>query len=71
MTDEKKLEEYVAFCATCGGKVDFGRHFRLRTIDAVTGECDRGHRWSFVFDMDESGTFGVMSFQCDNKDRIE
>jgi hypothetical protein len=30
--------------------------------------CHRS--WSTVFDLDVSGTFGVMSFQCDNGDRI-
>ncbi len=65
----RSLQEYVAHCATCGQKIKF-REVPQEGLEGMQGACDKGHKWWFCFDIDKSGTFGVMSFQCDNGDRV-
>jgi hypothetical protein len=65
------LQRYVAFCPSCSKPLEFETPYRDDHLESVTGSCQCGKRWSFIFDLDESGTFGVMSFQCDNRDRIQ
>lgn len=64
------LTSYVAHCPSCGQRLRFAPGRTEPSMESVSGECPCGKRWSFIFDLDPSGTFGVMSFQCDNEDRI-
>lgn len=73
----RNLQSYVAFCPSCGRKLRFEPSTKIEDMEAIQGVCSPvsghsacGKKWSFVFDIDPSGTFGVMSFQCDNEDRI-
>lgn len=71
--DSKTLQTYVAHCPSCGVPLRFAKAFRAGNTEGVQGTCTDlgcGRRWSLVFDLDPSGTFGVMSFQCDNEDRL-
>lgn len=69
--NQETLKEYVAHCPSCGGKLKFGKMTEVPDMSAVSAQCPSCERkWSMVFDIDRSGTFGVMSFQCDNEDRI-
>ena len=65
-----ELQKYVAYCPSCWQLLTFTPPYRCDSMECVTGICQCGKRWSFIFDLDKSGTFGVMSFQCDNEDRI-
>ncbi len=65
------LQRYVAFCPSCGQPLAFSPgclHGDNYSVSAGCPACSK--RWSMIFDIDPSGTFGVMSFQCDNEDRI-
>lgn len=67
------LCSYVGYCPSCGASLTFGPMGHYRDTNACRGTCPSKkckRSWSFVFDLDNSGTFGVMSFQCDNEDRI-
>ncbi len=67
---DQTIIDYVAYCPSCGFDLDFGvvRHQGdMRCVSASCPSCSR--KWSMIFDIDVSGTFGVMSFQCDNGDR--
>src|SRR5438876_1075795 len=69
----KKLQDYAAHCPSCGSRLRFAAPLRAGHVEAVQARCSHPvcrRRWSLVFDLDPSGTFGVMSFQCDNEDRI-
>lgn len=62
---------YVAHCPSCGHKLVFAFVHADSAYESVRGVCHMcSKRWSFLFDLDKSGTFGVMSFQCDNGDRV-
>lgn len=64
------LQEYVAHCPSCGKRLSFRTACRVSLMEAVDASCLCGRKWAIIFDLDESGTFGVQSFQCDNEDRI-
>lgn len=71
MTNSEELQAYVSYCPSCGNKLSFGIPHRNNHLESVQANCPSCKRqWSMIFDLDESGTFGVMSFQCDNNDRI-
>jgi hypothetical protein len=63
------LYAYAAFCPSCGRKMAFEPTYHDPRMEAAQATCPCGKRWSMVFDIDPSGTFGVVSFQCDNGDR--
>lgn len=68
---DKELQEYIAHCASCGQRMKVGPVGHYGDINACHCACPCGREWSMTFDMDSSGTFGVMAFQCDNGDRIQ
>lgn len=73
MVTTQTLQEYAAYCPSCGQRLYFHNPLRADNLEAVQARCWNGdcmRRWSMVFDMDASGTFGVTSFQCDNEDRV-
>lgn len=70
---DQQLNNYVGHCPSCGTRLRFEKMGHYGDIRASQGCClnpNCGRRWSFTFDIDPSGTFGVVSFQCDNEDRI-
>lgn len=69
MSTQAERRDYVAHCASCGKQLVFGHSNEHRFgFESVTGLCRCGRRWSFLFDIDPSGTFSVISFQRDNGD---
>jgi len=69
----KKLQAYSGHCPSCGSALKFEPPYRddgLEVVQATCTKADCKRKWSMVFDLDVSGTFGVVSFQCDNEDRI-
>ena len=65
------LQKYAGFCPACGKKLVFAEPYCEETMESVSARCSScGKKWSLIFDLDKSGTFGVVSFQCDNADRI-
>ncbi len=65
-----ELQAYAGHCPTCGSRMVFSPPYRNGHVESVRANCPCGKQWSMVFDLDDSGTFGVMSFQCDSGDRI-
>jgi hypothetical protein len=73
MISSEKLQAYVGYCPSCGSKLRFNTPYRNYNVESVHAKCTSmfcKKEWAIIFDLDESGTFGVMSFQCDNQDRI-
>lgn len=71
--DSETLQAYAGYCPSCGSKLSFDPPYRDDKVESVQAICQSEsckRKWSMIFDLDESGTFGVMSFQCDNEDRI-
>jgi hypothetical protein len=69
---QNALKEYVAYCPSCGNKVEFIRSTNYIDNYCMEGTCTNEKckkKWSYIFEIDKSGTFGVMSFQCNNEDR--
>lgn len=69
----QQMRDYIAYCPSCGHRLVFGKmgyHGDMRCCPGFCNHAPCKRRWSFLFDVDPSGTFGVMSFQCDNKDRV-
>lgn len=70
--DSATLQRYAGYCPSCGTGLAFSPPYRDDRVESVQATCTSptcGRRWSMLFDLDFSGTFGVMSFQCDNEDR--
>jgi predicted RNA-binding Zn-ribbon protein involved in translation (DUF1610 family) len=71
LTPTEILQAYVTYCPSCGNLLQFDPPYRDDRMESVQAKCPScGRQWSMIFDLDDSGTFGVMSFQCDNQDRI-
>lgn len=64
------LRSYAGHCPSCGRRLSFDPPLVYMNVEATTGICPCGRRWSMTFDVDKSGTFGVLGYQCDNGDRI-
>lgn len=60
--------DYIAYCPTCGGLTEAQDASDFPSVRSTCPDCSR--RWCYVFQEDESGTFGVIGFQCDSGDRI-
>lgn len=70
----KQLQKYVCHCPSCGSILEFGEIGYQADLRCCKGTCTnkmcKNPNWSFMFQPDASGTFGVMAYQCDNEDRI-
>lgn len=64
------LRAYAGHCPSCGRHLSFNPPLAYGAMKATTGTCPCGRKWSMVFDIDKSGSFGVTGYQCDNEDRI-
>jgi hypothetical protein len=65
-----QIKQYVGYCPACGGQLKFGGVGHYGDMRACQGTCTSCRsKWSFTFDLDKSGTFGVVGLQCDNEDR--
>jgi hypothetical protein len=64
----KKYLDYIAFCPSCGNPTVAQDTTDFPSVRSQCSQCLL--RWVYVFQVDKSGTFGVIGFQCDNNDRI-